>query len=100
MKDGYAFSIQPNHRKNLSNLDYIKLFVNNIQSIAVNLQTETGRLVPISGGGGKIVLTLKFQKFSDQVMEAYYHKQATMPHFSGHYRQRGSGLGDLAKGIG
>ena len=33
-------------------------------------------------------------------MEAYYHNQATMPHFSGHYRQRGSGFGALAMGIG
>ena len=33
-------------------------------------------------------------------MEAYYHNQATMPHFSGHYRQRGSGFGSLAMGIG
>ena len=38
--------------------------VKNIQSIAVNLRTETGRLVPFAGGG-KVVLTLKFQKFSD-----------------------------------
>ena len=33
-------------------------------------------------------------------MDAYYHNQATMPRFSGHYRQRGSGFGTLAKGIG
>ena len=33
-------------------------------------------------------------------MEAYYHNQATMPHFSGQYRQRGSGFGALAMGIG
>ena len=33
-------------------------------------------------------------------MEAYYHNQATMPHFSGHYRQRGSGFGALAISIG
>ena len=33
-------------------------------------------------------------------MEAYYHNQATMPHFSGNYRQRGSGFGALAVGIG
>ena len=33
-------------------------------------------------------------------MEAYYHNQATMPHFLGHYRQRGSGFGALAMGIG
>ena len=33
-------------------------------------------------------------------MEAYYHNQATMPHFSGQYRRRGSGFGALAMGIG
>ena len=33
-------------------------------------------------------------------MEAYYQNQATMPHFSGHYRQWGSGFGALAMGIG
>ena len=35
-------------------------------------------------------------------MEAYYSNQASqsMPHFSGHYRQRGSGFGDLSAGIG
>ena len=33
-------------------------------------------------------------------MDAYYHNQATMPHFSGHYRQRGSGFGALAMRIG
>ena len=35
-------------------------------------------------------------------MEAYYSNQASqsMPHFSAHYRQRGSGFGALAAGIG
>ena len=33
-------------------------------------------------------------------MEAYYSNQATSPYFSGHYRQRGSGFGALAAGIG
>ena len=35
-------------------------------------------------------------------MEAYYSNQASqsMPHFCGHYRQRGSGFGALAAGIG
>ena len=35
-------------------------------------------------------------------MEAYYSDQASqsMPHFSGNYRQRGSGFGALAAGIG
>ena len=34
-------------------------------------------------------------------MDSYYANQATsLPHFSGHYRQRGSGFGFLAAGIG
>lgn len=35
-------------------------------------------------------------------MESYYAQQASqsMPYFSGHYRQRGSGFGALAAGIG
>ena len=33
-------------------------------------------------------------------MEQYYAKQASLPHFSGHCRQRGSGFGALATCIG
>ena len=34
-------------------------------------------------------------------MESYYTNQASaLPYFSGHNRQRGSGFGDLASGIG
>ena len=34
-------------------------------------------------------------------MDSYYANQAkSLPHFSGHYRQRGSGFGALAAGIG
>ena len=36
-------------------------------------------------------------------MEAYYYNNQasnSMPHFAGHYRQRGSGFGALAAGIG
>ena len=33
-------------------------------------------------------------------MEAYYHNQAAMLPFSGHYRQGGSGFGALAMAIG
>ena len=100
MKNGYACSIEPNHRKVFSNLDYKKLLVNNIQSIAVDLRTEIGRLVPFAGEGGKVDLTLKFQNFLIKIMDAYYHNRATMPHFSGHYRERGSGFGALAMVIG
>ena len=75
------------------------MLVNIIQSIEVNLQTETGRLLPFAGEGGKVVLTLKFKKFQARmIMDACYHNQATMPHFAGHYRQRGSGFGALAMG--
>ena len=40
VKNGYACSIEPNHRKVFSNLDYKKLLVNNIQSIAVNYEQK------------------------------------------------------------
>ena len=33
-------------------------------------------------------------------MDSYYHNQTNLPHFSGHYRQRGSGFGALALRIG
>ena len=33
-------------------------------------------------------------------MEAYYQQQSISPYFSGHCRQRGSGFGALAAGIG
>ena len=33
-------------------------------------------------------------------MQSYYSRQATLPHFSGHARQRGSGIGSLALGVG
>ena len=33
-------------------------------------------------------------------MDSYYSNQASLSHFSGYYRQRGSGFGALARGIG
>ena len=33
-------------------------------------------------------------------MQSHYYQQAVMPHFSGHTRQRRSGLGSLAAGAG
>ena len=100
VKNGYVCSIEPNHRKVFSNLDCKKLLMNNIQSIAANLRTETGRLLPFAGGGGKVGLTLNFKSCLIKIMEAYYHNQVTMPHFSGHCRQWGSGSAALAMGIG
>ena len=41
-----------------------KLLVKNIQNVAVNIRTETGRLVPSAGAGGKVVLTLKLKQIS------------------------------------
>ena len=38
--------------------------VNNVSNISVNLLTEIGGLDPFAGGG-KVVLTLKFHKFSN-----------------------------------
>ena len=63
VKNGNACTIEPNHRKVFSNLDFEKLLVNNISNVSVNLRTETGGFV-LFAGGGKLVLTLKFQKFS------------------------------------
>ena len=62
IKNGSACSIEPNHRKNFTNLDYKKLFITLVQSISVHLCTETGRLVPFAGTG-KVVLILKFKRF-------------------------------------
>ena len=47
IKNGSACSIKPNHRKNLTNLDYKKSFTSSVQSISVQLRTKTGRLVPL-----------------------------------------------------
>ena len=33
-------------------------------------------------------------------MDDYYSNQSALPHFSGNYRQRGSGFGAFAAGIG
>ena len=33
-------------------------------------------------------------------MATYYHNQATMPHFSGHYKPQSNGFGALAMGSG
>ena len=62
LKNGSICSIEPTHRKVFSNLDYKKLFSTTIQSISVQLRTETGKLVPFLGTG-KVILSLKFKKF-------------------------------------
>ena len=72
---------------------------NNNQKVQVEFRNETGKLIFFIGTG-KIIVSVKFWKFFE--MEAYYSNQASQskPHFSGHYRQRGSGFGALAAGIG
>ena len=72
---------------------------NNNQKVQVEFRNETGKLIFFIGTG-KIIVSVKFRKFFE--MEAYYSNQASQskPHFSGHYRQRGSGFGALAAGIG
>ena len=80
-------------------MDYKKLLTNTIQSISIELRTETGDLVPFSGTG-KILLTLQFKKFSSSKGFILRKLSISLPHFSGHYRQRGSGFGALTAGIG
>ena len=64
VENGYACTIEPNHRKVFSNLDFKNFLVNNISNISVNLRTKTGGLVSFAGVG-KVNLTLKFQKISN-----------------------------------
>ena len=63
------------------------------------MKTETGQLVPF------LELEKLFQHYNStncpHKMDLCYANQATsLPHFSGHFRQRGSSFGDLAAGIG
>ena len=45
-------------------------------------------------------MTLELKCFDWKPMEQYYAKQASPPHFSGYYRQRGIGFDALAAGTG
>ena len=62
LKNGSVCELGPTHRIAFRNLDYKKLLTNTIQSISIELRTETGQLVPFSGTG-KVILTLLFKKF-------------------------------------
>ena len=64
LKNGSVCELESTHRIVFSNLDYKKLLSNTIQPIQIELRTETGQLVPFSGAG-KVILTLRFKKFSD-----------------------------------
>ena len=64
VKNGYACTIEPNHREVFCNLDFKKNSVKNFSNNSMNLPTETVRLVSFAGGE-KVVLTLKLQNFSN-----------------------------------
>ena len=62
LKNGSVCELEPTHRIVFTNLDYKKILTNTIQSISIELRTETGQMVPFSGSG-KVILTLQFKKF-------------------------------------
>ena len=62
LKNGSPCEIEPTRRIVFSNLEYKKLLSKNLQSIEIQLRTETGQLVPFAGTG-KVILTLNFIKF-------------------------------------
>ena len=62
---------------------------------SVQLRIETGRVVPFAGTG-RVVVTLNFKCFGGKPKEQVSAKQDSLSHFSGHYRQRDSGFGELA----
>ena len=61
LKNGSVCELEPTDRIVFTNLDYRKLLTNTIQSISIELRTETGQLVPFSGTG-KVILTLHIKK--------------------------------------
>ena len=61
LKNGSVRELEPTHRIVFTNLVYKKLLTNTIQSISIELRTETGQLVPFSVTG-KVILTLQFKK--------------------------------------
>ena len=63
LKNCSVCEVEPTRRIVFSNLDYKKLLTNTMQSISIELRTETGDLVPFSGTG-KFPLMLQFKKFS------------------------------------
>ena len=49
LKNGSVCELEPTHWIVFTNLEYKKLVPNTIQSISIELRTETGQLVPFSG---------------------------------------------------
>ena len=63
LRNGSLNTVAPIHHKTYTNLDYKRLLSNNIQSIKVELRSETRKLIPFAGIG-KVVISLKFQRTS------------------------------------
>ena len=59
LRNGSLNTVAPIHHKTYTNLEYKRLLSNNIQSIKVELRSETGKLIPFTGIG-KVVISLKF----------------------------------------
>ena len=99
LRNGNINTVTPVHKNSYKSLDFKPLSSNNIQNIQMKLRIDTGRRIPFTGAG-KAIVSLKFRKKTFE-MEAYYRNYASqsVPHFFGHYRQKGSGFGALAAGI-
>ena len=63
VESGKVVTTQNLETRSFFDLQYKKLLVQNIQTISIQLRTETGILVPFCGKG-QVVLTLKFKKFA------------------------------------
>lgn len=61
LKNGSLYNLTPVNRKSFDNLEYKKLLTSSLQSVKVELRTETGKPVPFLGTG-KVVLSLVFKK--------------------------------------
>ena len=61
LKNGSVCELEPTHRIVFTSLDYKKLLTNTIQSISIELRTETGQLVPFLGTG-KVILKPQIKK--------------------------------------
>ena len=63
LKNGSIQQIETQTGNTFKDLEFKKILSNNIQSIKIELRTESGRLVPFVGTG-RTTLTLKFKKVS------------------------------------
>ena len=63
LRNGSLNTVAPVHHRTFRNLDYKRLLSSNIQSIKVELRSETGKLILFTRIG-KVVISLKFQRTS------------------------------------